>query len=72
MKTASENDATVKELKAARRQTKQDQATKDRIQQMKSMVEDMKKSENSSTQASRIFENFNDRVDEVLAAINNT
>ena len=39
---------------------------------MKAMVEDMKESENASTQASRIFDSFNDRFDEVLAAINNT
>ena len=39
---------------------------------MKAMIEDMKESENASTQASRIFDNFNDRFDEVLAAINNT
>ena len=62
----------IQELKAARRQKKQDQATKDQIKQMKAMVEDMKESENASTQASRIFDNFNDRFDEVLAAINNT
>ena len=36
------------------------------------MIEDMKESENASTQATRIFDNFNDRFDEVLAAINNT
>ena len=36
------------------------------------MVEDMKQSEDASTQATRIFESFNDRFDEVLAAINNT
>ena len=62
----------IQELKAARRQKKQDQATKDQIKQMKAMVEDMKKSENTSTQASQIFDSFNDRFDEVLAAINNT
>ena len=36
------------------------------------MVEDMKESGNASTQATRIFDTFNDRFDEVLAAINNT
>lgn len=61
-----------KELKAAKRQKKQDLATRQQIKEMKDMVEHMKQSEDASTQATRIFESFNDRFDEVLAAINNT